>query len=51
MVLIMIIITLETETSYSITTKSYMADEINWPSILRIMRDGPVKYSIRVLVK
>lgn len=51
MVYIMVIITLETETTYTITTKSYMVQDIDWPAIMKIMRDGPVKYAIRVLEK
>ncbi len=50
MVYIMVIITLETETTYNVRSQSYMADAINWPALMKNMRID-AQYSIRVIDK
>lgn len=48
----MVIITIQTETSFSIRTNSFNADTINWNDIRKIMKDeSEYKYSIKVIVK
>jgi hypothetical protein len=45
----MVIITIETSTTYSIRTMHYQAQEINWAFVMKCMANDKANYSIRVL--
>lgn len=45
----MVIITIETATSFSIRTMHYMVQDINWPFVMKCMTNDKANYSIRVL--